>query len=260
MLKSNFSGEIQSCQRVHSVFLYLLSRLRFGSLKAEITRHHNLGRKNFLKKQNSGRIRLSWLVGDCTVSFGCIKLQLLVLSAFQNLQKVQKWRKSPKFVGPKVFEFLSDFDEEKTFVILSTTSETFAPTTFSKPITFKISSIKNADFYLGVHYVKITAVVVVFHGPVFSEKWNESSTATAGFAPPCSSVESERLLWTGFKVVVTCLLHDRLGGKFGDFIFILLQILIKTNPFHCEFFCLFSSQRLGYSCESHSDGLRIPDS
>ena len=65
------------------------------------------------------RICLSWLRGDCKGPFGWIKLKYIVHLALQYLQKTAQKTKRPKFGCLKTFEFLTNFDETKRFVILS---------------------------------------------------------------------------------------------------------------------------------------------
>ena len=100
---------------------------------------------------NFGSNLFSIALGDRKCSFGCIKLILFVHLAAPNLQKC---RKIPKFVGLKLFEGLSNFDETKTFVILLKIRKIFASTILFNLLLFEISSFKNADFCLGVQQLK----------------------------------------------------------------------------------------------------------
>ena len=94
-------------------------------------------------------------LGDCEGSSGCIKLNLFVHLAPQNYQKLQE---IPKIGGLNLFEYLSDFDEIKTFVILTKIWNFSSYKIFLNLLLFEISSFKNADVCLEVHFNTITTV------------------------------------------------------------------------------------------------------
>ena len=108
----------------------------------------------------------------------------------------------PKFEDLNFFEFLSGFDEIKTFIILSKISENFAYNFFLNLLHSEILSFKNADFCSGAHIIKITAVVA----KVISTKDSWFSVKFLGLAETRAATPMEIFFqkWLDVRFKLSC--------------------------------------------------------